>query len=278
MLDKISDISGIPAGVLEAEVKPIHEKHGTSEYAFLVEEMPSLQAKHHPGDNLAAIYESAIIAFREARKKELHLYPSVRETLETIRRVGCLIIGYTESLEFYSTYRVRKLELDGVLDIVYFPPDHDLPDSRARIRHYDPDVYKLNRTRIYHTPKGAVKPNPELLSRILQDAGGIKAIAAYVGDSLMKDVAMAQSAGIKDVWAKYGSSHQKAEYELLRRVTHWTAEAVEKERALSAGDVAPTYVLERSFAEILDIFKFERFENRDKCISSFPVSAPELEH
>ena len=101
-------------------------------------------------------------------------------------------------------------------------------------------------------------------------------MAAYVGDSLMKDVAMAQSVGIKDVWAKYGSSHQKAEYELLRRVTHWTQEAVEKEKAISAREVAPTYVLEHSFAELLGLFEFTRFEGRDNALPSPPASASEL--
>jgi FMN phosphatase YigB (HAD superfamily) len=277
MLEKIAQISEITAEDLEPEIKAIHEKHGTSEYAFLIEEMPSLRAKH-PGAALASVYEPAILAFREARKQELCLYPSVRDTLETIRRSGCLIIGYTESLEFYSTYRVRKLGLDGVLDLVYFPPDHDLPDSRASIRHYNPDVYELQHTNIHHTPKGEVKPHPELLSRIVKDAGGSKGMAAYVGDSLMKDVAMAQSAGIKDVWAKYGSAHQKAEYELLRRVTHWTKEAVEKEKALSAREVAPTYVLEHSFAELLGLFDFSRFEGRDIALANSPASSSELKH
>jgi phosphoglycolate phosphatase-like HAD superfamily hydrolase len=257
MLEKISELSGIPKEVLEPEIKLIHEKNATSEYAFLIEEMPSLKAKH-PGENLTTVYEPAILAFREARKAELHLYPRVRATLEVIRDSGCLIIGYTESLEFYSTYRVRKLGLDGLLHRIYFPPDHDLPDSRDHIRHYPPDAYQLLETKIHHTPKGEIKPNPALLSRILMDAGGSKGQAAYVGDSLMKDVTMAQSAGIKDVWAKYGGSHEKAEYELLRRVTHWTAEAVEKEKLLKSGDVSPTYVLQNSFAELLDLFDFTR--------------------
>jgi|SRR5215468_8631270 len=262
MLEKIVEISGVTAEVLIPEIKAVHERHGTSKHAFLIEELPILQ-KHHPSQNLPSIYEPAITAFREARKAELQLYPLVRETLERIRDAGCLIIGYTESLEFYSTYRVRKLELDGLLDLVYFPPDHELPDTRDHIRYHSPDSYRLLHTKAHYTPKGEIKPNPKLLSDILRDASGRKSTAIYVGDSLMKDVTMAQAAGITDVWAKYGGSHQKAEYELLRSVTHWKAESVEKEKVLTTGEVLPTFVLEHSFAELLDYFVFTRYKSRD---------------
>ncbi|HEX8684644.1 MAG TPA: HAD hydrolase-like protein, partial [Ardenticatenaceae bacterium] len=79
----------------------------------------------------------------------------------------------------------------------------------------------------------------------------------YIGDSLMKDVAMAQDAGVTDVYAKYGIAQHREEYELLRRVTHWTQEDVERERAIYArATVTPTHVLEESFAEVLDLFEF----------------------
>jgi len=258
MLGEIGRISGIPTEVLKTEIKTVHETHGTSEYAFLIEELPSLRVKH-PGEDLKVLYEPAILAFRAARKAELRLYPSVHETLETIQKCGALIIGYTESLEFYSTYRIRKLDLDGLLDIVYFPPDHDLPDTHERIRLYPSDVYKLTRTKTCRTPKGETKPNPTLLSRIVQDAGGSKDMAAYVGDNLMKDIAMAQRAGIKDVWAEYGVAHHRKEYELLRRVTHWKPESVQTERNLSEDDVKPTYVLD-DFSGLLTLFEFTQFK------------------
>jgi phosphoglycolate phosphatase len=264
MLKEISRISGLPPKSLEPEIKAVYQTHGTSEYAFLIEEMPSLQAKH-PNQDLKEVYEPAILAFRQARQAELQLYPSVEGTLHQIRNCGCLIIGYTESLEFYSTYRLRKLALDGLLDLVYFPPDHDLPDTRERIRHYSSDVYQLTQTKTHYTPKGEIKPNPALLSRILHDAGGSKETAVYVGDNLIKDVVMAQRAGIKDVWARYGAVHQKTpEYELLRRVTHWKPESVEQEKAISEDDLNPTYVLEKSFAELLNLFEFNRFRQADR--------------
>ena len=80
----------------------------------------------------------------------------------------------------------------------------------------------------------------------------------YVGDSLMKDVAMAQAVGAIDVLAEYGVSVNREGYELLRRVSHWTEADIERERQLAASPtVIPRYVLKQQFSELLDIVDFD---------------------
>ncbi len=260
MLNEIVRISNLPIDVLEREIKTVHEKHGTSEYAFLIEELPSLAAKH-PSRNVMEIYAPAIDAYREARRSRLVLYPSVRETLEHIKASGTLVVGYTESLEFYTTYRLIKLDLDGLLDFVYFPPDHALPEGldAHQIRRYDADAYRLRSTRTRRTPKGETKPNPKLLGHILEQRGADKERTAYVGDKLDKDVRMAQAAGVLDVYAKYGDTVGDERYELLRRVTHWRSASVETERQTTQETVSPTYTLDQSFAQLLQRFNFTPF-------------------
>lgn len=260
MLNEIARISGLPTELLEREIKMVHEKHGTSEYAFLIEELPSITAKH-PSQNVMDVYAPAIEAYRQARRSKLVLYPSVRQTLEHIHASGTLVVGYTESLEFYTTYRLIKLGLDGLLDFVYFPPDHTLPEGldASQIRHYDEDAYRLRSTQTRRTPKGETKPNPKLLGHILEECGADKAKTAYVGDKLDKDVRMAQAAGVLDVYAKYGDSVRDERYELLRRVTHWRSGSVETERQTTQETVSPTYTLEQSFGELLQLFNFITF-------------------
>lgn len=257
MLQRLSRDSGIPISNLEAEFQAIHQKHGTVEYAFSINELPSL-LKLHPGENLAERYEAAIMEFRTARRAQLQLYPGVFETLSGIRQTGCAIIGYTESFAFYSAYRIRKLDLDLLLDVVYSPADHDLPPhiTLAQLRRYADERYQLRRTVHRHTPSGARKPNPNVLRKIVKDARVSLDNAIYVGDSLMKDVLMAQQAGVADAWAKYGFAPRRPEYELLKRVTHWSPADVAREKALSSHEVTPTHVLEDSFSELLRLFDF----------------------
>jgi phosphoglycolate phosphatase len=167
-------------------------------------------------------------------------------------------------MEFYSLYRIRHLGLDGLLDIVYTPPDHSLPKGLTRdaVRLYPSDVYRLLYTRNPHTPKGELKPNPKLLSAIIRELGGSPDAVIYVGDSLMKDITMAQAAKVADVWAKYGAAHDREEYELLRRVTHWPKQDVQKEQELTGAEVRPSHILENSFGELLSLFDFGPFEQR----------------
>lgn len=261
MLRRLVEDSGISRDRLIKEIKGIHERHGTSEYAFLIEELPSLQEKH-PGKRLAEVYSGAIDAFRHARKAHLRLYPGVMGTLGTVKQKGCLIVAYTESLAFYTNYRIRNLGLDGVLDYLYSPADHDLPANltREQLRNYPPEHYDLKGTEHRNTPAGQLKPNPKILLQIIRDIRAEPNQCIYIGDSLIKDVAMAKEAGVTDVYALYGDAQKSKGYELLRQVTHWTQEQVEQEKRVSPKDMAPTYTLTSSLSEIVDLFDFEAFK------------------
>jgi len=261
MLDQIVEISGIPREGLLPEISAVHQRHGTSEYSFLIEEMPSLKPIVN-GRTATEVFAPAIQAFREQRRKHLHFYPTVAETLLKIKGRGSRIIGYTESMAFYSNYRVRRLGLDGVLDYVFCPADHVLPEglSPDDLRKYPAEHYSLRYTAQDFTPKGSKKPDARVLEAIISDLGLNKADCVYVGDNLMKDVAMALDCGVDDVWAKYGQAHKRPDYKLLQEVTHWTAEEVDREQRIKEREhVHPTYTLEGTFSEILEMFDFRDF-------------------
>ncbi len=260
MLDRLELDSGIPREELIKDFKSVFQRHGTTEYAFAIEELESLQKKHG-GKNLAIVYRDAIKAYRVARSAALRTYPTVFETLETLRVKGVLLVGYTESMSFYTRYRLRKLGLDRVLDYLYSPKDHELPENvdPKKIRYYPPEYYSLRGVIHRFTPAGEVKPSPEVLKAILDDIGAEPERVIYVGDKLHKDVSMAKNAKVVDVWAKYGEAKDRTEYELLRQVTHWSDKAVQKEKDTTAEDVKPTYVLKNYFCELLDHFDFAPF-------------------
>jgi phosphoglycolate phosphatase-like HAD superfamily hydrolase len=267
MLDRLVADSGVPREQLEDELFAIHQRHGTTEYAFAIQELPSLRARHPPGE-LPARYAAAIEAYRTMRRRTLALYPGVLDTLRAIRAAGTLVVAYTESRAYYADYRVRALDLDGALDYLYSLPDHALPEGRtaSEIRRYPPEHYRLRQTIHRHTREGAWKPDASVLLGILGDVGAEPAEAIYVGDSLVKDVAMAQAASVVDVFARYGDVRGRPGYALLRRVTHWSPAMMARSEGLREADIRPTHVLTGGFAELMAQIDFRRFTPR-----SFPA-------
>lgn len=260
MMSEVEQKTGLSVKDLAPEIRPVHQKHGTSEYAFLLEALPSLQS-HLKGGKAGEVFEDAIRAFRKARKRELQLYPTVADTLLKIKGTGARIAIYTESQSFYSFYRLKRLGLDGVVDRIYTPPDHDLPDRflESGGRHYSRDYYQLRYSEHRHTPLGELKPNPDLLAQIISDFGVSKEQAVYTGDSRHKDVAMAKDAGVDYAWASYGEAQDTDAYEMLKIVTHWSDEDVERERRIRERDVQADVVLDKNLSQILDRYSFSEY-------------------
>ncbi|TNB47316.1 HAD family hydrolase [Martelella lutilitoris] len=254
MLKETARILDVPADSLLPSIQKVHQRYGTSEYAFLLEELPEVQErfKHNALEHM----EPAIDAYRKARRATLRLYPNVIETMKTLKSKGITIVAYTESQDFYTQYRFRKLGLDQLVDYLYSPKDTK-PTSKdtSRIRIYESNTYNMVHTIQRHTPFGEIKPNPDILISIVRDLGKNKEQCVYIGDSKMKDIAMAQEAGITDVWAKYGQNKNAQQYELLKKVTHWTPEMVEREKKINFGTIiTPSHTLELGFEQIIEMF------------------------
>jgi phosphoglycolate phosphatase len=246
MMGAVEQETGLSIDDLAKEVRAVHQHHGTSEYAFLLEALPSLRP-HLAGRKSSEVFENAIIAFRTARKLELQLYPRVADTLLKIKGAGARIAIYTESQSFYSFYRLKRLGLDGVVDRIYTPPDHDLPDSFLENggRHYSRDYYQLRYAEHRHTPRGELKPNPDLLQ--------------HIGDSRHKDIAMAKDAGVDYAWASYGEAQDTNAYEMLKLVTHWSDEDVEREKRIRSRTVDADIILDKNLYQIFDHYTFSEY-------------------
>ena len=142
-----------------------------------------------------------------------------------------------------------------LLIFLYSPPDHEIPfrNEAQKYREGHSDDDELRHAQHRYIPSGLIKPNPEVLLDIVHEVGRSPDDCVYVGDSLMKDVAMAQDAGITDVFAEYGGVQHKDEYELLQRVSHWTDEDVQREKDTSKRHVNPTHTISH-FSEIVAFF------------------------
>lgn len=259
MLTSLSELSGVSQERLEQEIRQVHQHRGTTEYSLLLDELPSLRERS-PGRSPMETYDQALYALNSARKHTISLYPGVEKTLRTLKESGVPVAAYTESISFWSEWRIRNTGLDGLIDVMYSSPDHDFPGDKnpENMRRYPPEEYGLKKTEHRHVPRGLLKPNQEVLRWILDDYSTAPGAAVYVGDSLMKDVVMAQDVGVHDVHAAYGVSHDRRGYELLRRVSHWTPEDIAREKALARRpEVVPTRTAYREFAQLLDMFDFQ---------------------
>ncbi|SUA74422.1 phosphoglycolate phosphatase [Nocardia otitidiscaviarum] len=259
MLSNLSAMSGVPQNRLEDEIRTVHRRRGTTEYSALLTELPSLQ-ELHPNENLLEVYDSAIHVLNSERLRTTRLYPGVKETIEELRRRNVPVVAYTEAVAYWSEWRIKKTGLDGLISTLYTAPDHDLPLGLTvgDLRKLPAEDYGLKATDHRHTPKGLLKPDTRILRKIIADQQLQPDQVAYVGDSLMKDVAMAQQIGAHDVFAKYGVAQHRTDYELLRRVSHWTDDDIEREESISAGhEVHPSYTLAEGFTEILQYFDFK---------------------
>lgn len=257
LLNKTSEITGISKDTLIEEIKPIHQDHGTAEYAFVLERIPSLLKMYGDRETINSELHEAIHATRSARKTHLKLYQGVYDTLSELRSKRVRVIAYTESKEWYTKNRLKRLGLDYFIERLYSPEDHSVP-----IEDSDRTPITFENMNCLHTPFGEKKPNPKLLLDIISSIGAKKEECVYIGDSELRDIAMAFDAGVTSIFANYGGQHfsdPEAGYELLRQVTHWTDKEVQEEKELKETGAKHKADFEvNSFSEILQIINFER--------------------
>lgn len=257
MLQSLIDDTGVPQHVLEAQLRSLHQRYRTVEYSNAFNEVPAL-IEAADGVEPWRAFPHAVDILRSQRRQHTRLYEGVYESLVSLKESGVTLIGYSESLSYWTMWRIQRTGLDGIIDVLYSSTDHDLPRGKSfeDMHTGQTDPYLLVNTQQKHVPKGVIKPNARVLLSMLEENGFMPQEAVYIGDSLMKDVAMAQRAGVTDVHAKYGEAQHRPEYDLLRRVTHWNDEDVARERLHVGPDrpIAASHTCHQRFQEVLEVF------------------------
>lgn len=255
MLDAVLATTGIDRTVLLEEIRELHRRHATTEYTWLLHELPSIAMLPHVRRN--EVIDAGRMAFSSAKRRTSRLYPHVLDTLARVKQSGSRIAGYTESQTFATSQRLHRFGLDGILDALYCRREHEAPRDLdlARLGNRPPDAYLPKTTRVYEMAAHRRKPDAQSLLDIVRDFGALPREVLYVGDNKVKDVYMAQQAGVHDAHAEYGQSLQRKGYDLLRAVSSWSDAEIEAERSV-AGDVLPTVVLRSDLSEIFQHYTF----------------------
>jgi len=259
MLQELARLTGLDETALRRSFQRVYRRHRTTEYAFAVQEL-DLLAKETTGltvPEVLAKYDPAIQAFRRVRRNSLHLYEGVSSTLRELRRQGRYIAAHTDSMMFYAETRLKQLHIEDLFDALVAPRDHGLPRGTRLedVRQYSaPEAYTARIPLKRALEPGVVKPNPKCLRDIMSTFGVVPEETAYIGDSLHKDVRMAQLSGAHDIYAAYGKQVEKEHYRQLVEITHWTDEDVARERQLQEETVKPTFTV-TSFPELLQVLR-----------------------
>lgn len=272
-LNRISIEFGIDISTLKSDFKKLHQKYKTSEASFIYNELQSLsQGNRDHFENETSSSKSILHEYYANKKNNLVLYDGVLETLKLIKSRGAMIVGFTESNAFFTKYRIKHLLLDGIFDCIYAPIDFDVPQNVYR--HYSEEYWEPQITEFRYLPQETKKPAPEILEIILKDLKANKEHTIYVGDKLDKDIFMANQASVRSVYAYYGHKIETKQYQLLKEVTHWTDEDVQREidyRKSHSETPIANYTLEKSFSQLTDWFSFFEFPKKSGI-------KPELSH
>ncbi|HZX30186.1 MAG TPA: HAD family hydrolase [Rhodocyclaceae bacterium] len=254
MVARLSDVLEVPQERLLDEFKDVHQKYHNSEHPFALFEIATVQERfgNYTRSQLKEKFDDALHEFNRNRKLTLRLYPGVLDTLNELRRQGVTIVGHTEAIAVNAYFRLRTLKIDHffkhlyAIDSILLP--HPSSNSDSDLKHTPPDGF------LQLIPREEKKPNPKLLIDICQREGISPSEAVYIGDSLTRDMSMAKSAGVTAAWAKYGTEYDRQLWNLLVRITHWTAEDVRREEDLKLqyANVRPDLVI-NSFADLLQL-------------------------
>lgn len=254
MVDSLSELISEDKADILCEFKAIHQHYKNTEQPFAILELPIVQ-KHFGTTSRSELIEKLnkpLHAFNSTRKRLLTLYDGVETSLQSLCTLGFKIVGYTEAMSINALFRLEKLGIKEYIKRLYAP-------EGKYLGHPDPNFTKpLEADYIRFIPKDNKKPNPQVLIDICERENIDPSDTWYVGDSLIRDIAMANSAHIKSIWAEYGTQYSPEVWDILVRVTHWTENDVRRENELrnQYKEVIPTYTID-SFSRIIQILKMD---------------------
>ena len=268
MLKHVEKTLGIPYQILAAEAKDVFVRHGSIEYPFLVQELPSVV--RHFGDDIDAMLGQAVrparLAFNAAAEPFLKPYEGVEKTLAELkkRHPTVPIVALTDAPRYVAMWKLNKLGLLPRFDAVYGLPDPRIPTSaeHGRVK-VDPEILLKHLQqndfgftgRIRVLPDDYEKPGTKGLKMVLMDHEldedpVLRHRVVWVGDNQRKDVGLGRKLGVRTAWAAYG----RPDPQLVERLIVFSPpQNIHKNAALDgqeAKDTAPDWTLAQ-FSDLL---------------------------
>jgi phosphoglycolate phosphatase len=180
---------------------------------------------------------------RKDRDSALELFDGVVDTLMELQLRGVPVVAHTDAPYTSAGNRIRISGLDGMINTVYATPVHQTFGEAT-------DFAEVTDVRCIDNWKP--KPDHTVIDSIVRRHGTVNDRTLYVGDSLRRDMSMAQAAGLIPVWARYGNDYDGRD-DAITALTD-----VHRLRPRHASDYEPApevteFASVDSFCEILDL-------------------------
>jgi FMN phosphatase YigB (HAD superfamily) len=258
MLHAISAKTGITEHRLTESFQTVYAKYQSLEYPFSVQELPILREQNLNEERLRDIVHAARVAFGQSRKNRLRLYPGVRETLVWLKQQGYILVAYSDGAYGHVERRLIRLGVGDLFSrIVAWGPrlgqlERPSDPISERIERWFVDAEpRMNLSQNNYLGSQDLKPNPQLLRKLIQDLKLDVEHSWLIGDSQTKDLRPAQEVGLQDVWARYGRIFDPQNWETLVAISPWR-EPVIKTETTGIAEFAPTYIID-TFADLRNL-------------------------
>jgi FMN phosphatase YigB (HAD superfamily) len=266
MVDAVCRATGFPRIRVVQALKAVYARYESNEYPYALQESSIYEEFPDFGSFDKLVIEPARAAFAEARRRYLRPFPSVVETLKTLKARRLPVVALTDAPRNPAEYRIRHTGLDALLSGLYTLPGFRFPARRGEAL-IAPDIRRRDERGAYRAscpvtelPRTHEKPDPRGLLRICKEFGIPPDQTLVVGDSQHKDVAVARKVGALDCWAEYGTYISR---EYRERLDIISAAAITRRHASSIleGDAARVDKPKRplsNFGQIIDLIDAAR--------------------
>jgi len=259
MTETLCRVTGFSRDAIVESMKKVFSKYSTNEYAFVLQKTEIFEdiKRRDYAWFQEHVVNAARFSFNRARKEHLRIYPGVHKTLNALCSHGIRIIGLSDAPLFPVEQRLKHLGMDKYLEALYALKSYPVPKSHELdediVNRISVGYYKSRIKRVVELPLSFEKPSTLGIRKILEDEKLRPERVLIVGDSLKKDIRIAQELGIADVWARYGTVVAP---ELAATLNYYSAPEVQRRNVSQPGEVLykPTYTLDR-FDQLLDLIE-----------------------
>jgi phosphoglycolate phosphatase len=177
-----------------------------------------------------------------------------------------LVVALTDAPRNPAEQRVKRMGLDQWLVALYTMPGFTFPSGPDGSALVAPDILQKQEKGEYRAacpaielPREWEKPNPAGLKKILNTYGLQPFEVLVVGDSIKKDIAIAQELGCHHAWAEYGtyvSLEYRERLDIISSpaITRRHAAHVFESAAQQQAQLAPSHTLS-NFSQVLGLIE-----------------------